>query len=303
MTTPDIRALCAELIEKIDYTWGDIPQDVLDLIARARAALAQPDGHGLTEDQLDVTVIAIQALIPSPNPWDTHSLEAVDRGHEILQRALARWGRPASPAPEPGEVAELVAEVELMANHAAAACQFGDAKILSSAATLLQQLSAPAPASNFTTTDLSMELATNRKILQELDAATARIETLLHIGGMTADADTLPECLREMLGEQSNKELLEFFPGIPENLLEGIDNEEYTEIVEWLVRNERLGFFVQFATPVMRGTTSTYSWGRYTTKWVYADTLGESVVLGLKWVADCRAKELNLLPRAGEAQS
>ena len=63
------------------------------------------------------------------------------------------------PAPEPGDVGEqhvsqpyklpepeeLVAELELMASHAAAACQFGDAKILSDAATLLQQLSAPDP--------------------------------------------------------------------------------------------------------------------------------------------------------------
>ena len=59
----------------------------------------------------------------------------------------ARWGTPATPpAPEPGEVGELVAELELMASHAAAACQFGDAKHLSDAATLLQQQAAPAPA-------------------------------------------------------------------------------------------------------------------------------------------------------------
>jgi len=43
MTTPDFRALCAGLIEKIDYTWGNIPKDVLDLMATARAALAQPE--------------------------------------------------------------------------------------------------------------------------------------------------------------------------------------------------------------------------------------------------------------------
>ena len=139
-----------------------------------------------------------------------------------------------------------------------------------------------------------MELITNREIFQELDDATARIETLLHIGGMAMNANMLPECLREMLRDQSNQELLELFPGISENLLEGIDSEEYTELWDWLVRNEQLGFLVQFATPVMRrrGIISTYSWGDYTTKWIYADTLGESVALGLKWVADYRAKEL-----------
>ena len=61
-------------------------------IEQIRTALTEPKEHGLTEDQLDVTVIAIQALIPSQNPWDTHSLQAVDRGREILQRALACWG-------------------------------------------------------------------------------------------------------------------------------------------------------------------------------------------------------------------
>lgn len=138
-----------------------------------------------------------------------------------------------------------------------------------------------------------MPNATNKEILQELDAATARIETLLHIGGMAADAVSysLPECLKEMLGEQSNEELLELFPGIPEDLLEGIDDEEYAEFMDWLARNEQLGFLVQFATPIMRGVTNTYSWGYYSTKWVYAETLKAAVELGLKWVADYRAKE------------
>ncbi len=137
-----------------------------------------------------------------------------------------------------------------------------------------------------------MPNATNKEILQELDAATARIETLLHIGGMAADVVTLPECLKEMLGEQSNEELFELFPGIPEDLLEGIDVEEYAEFTEWLARNAQLGFLVQFATPVRRGVANVYSWGYYSTKWVYAETLKEAVELGLKWVAGCRAKEL-----------
>jgi len=39
----DWRALCAELVEKIKYTWGDIPEDVLDLLDRVSTALAQPE--------------------------------------------------------------------------------------------------------------------------------------------------------------------------------------------------------------------------------------------------------------------
>jgi hypothetical protein len=42
MTKPDYRTICAELLSKIDYTWGDIPVDVRDLMGRARALLDQP---------------------------------------------------------------------------------------------------------------------------------------------------------------------------------------------------------------------------------------------------------------------
>ena len=38
----DYRALCAELVEKVEYTWGrSAPDDVDELLTRARAALAQ----------------------------------------------------------------------------------------------------------------------------------------------------------------------------------------------------------------------------------------------------------------------
>ena len=88
------------------------------------------------------------------------ALERAMRELELAADALDRSGYDASSkrarneayaaraalAAEPvGEVGELVAELELMANHAATACQFGDAKILSDAATLLQQQAAPAP--------------------------------------------------------------------------------------------------------------------------------------------------------------
>jgi hypothetical protein len=42
----DFRALSAELVEKIKYTWGDIPEDVLDLLDRVSTALAHPEPEG-----------------------------------------------------------------------------------------------------------------------------------------------------------------------------------------------------------------------------------------------------------------
>ena len=51
MTDP-YRACLAELLSKIDYTWGDIPADVRDLMDRARALLDQPVAEGPTDKEL-----------------------------------------------------------------------------------------------------------------------------------------------------------------------------------------------------------------------------------------------------------
>jgi hypothetical protein len=173
----DFRALCAEQAENVRYLLDCVADGDSDPVAIAecvqhlgftRAALAQPEGHGLTEDQLDVLVIAIQALIPSPNPWGTHSLAAVDRGREILQRAFARWGRPAASAVEVGEVVELVSALKVIDKMQQEWVLIGDdddgtaspsmsmpislrrftvlRDALTRAATLLQQQAAPAPA-------------------------------------------------------------------------------------------------------------------------------------------------------------
>ena len=85
-------------------------------VASMRAALsrwgspaAQPPAEGevATDDELDLVVIAIQALTPHQPDATTHDLAAVDRGREILRQQLARWGCPAAP-PAEGEVGELV---------------------------------------------------------------------------------------------------------------------------------------------------------------------------------------------------
>ena len=97
MTTPDIRALCAELIEKIDYTWGDVPEDVLDLMDRARAALAAEPVGDCDDPLVPARYIGNDA--------------AVYRNgfHSGYKHAITRMTQPTTPpAPEPGEVAELV---------------------------------------------------------------------------------------------------------------------------------------------------------------------------------------------------
>jgi hypothetical protein len=52
--TIDYRAKLQHLVEKIEYTWGDIPEDVLELIDNIRTALSQPEPEvvGLGNDTI-----------------------------------------------------------------------------------------------------------------------------------------------------------------------------------------------------------------------------------------------------------
>lgn len=135
----------------------------------------------------------------------------------------------------------------------------------------------------------------NKTISRQLEEATARIETILHIGAMATDDDCLPTALEDMLQDQDNEDLQRLFPGLPTDVLDDFDDgSDPTGFVDWLRYSDRLGFLVQFATPVIRHHDSggcSYSWGHYGTRWFYAETLEDAVQQGLAWVAERRAKE------------
>lgn len=131
----------------------------------------------------------------------------------------------------------------------------------------------------------------NKEINQQLEDASARIESMLHIGGMVTNIYTIPEALRDMLRDQ--EDLAQVIPGVPPEVIEEIDRDDFDAFSEWAIDNDKLGFLVQFATPVMKHHTTgrTYSWGHYGTRWVYGETLEEAVKTGLEWVAERRIKE------------
>ena len=136
MSTPAIRAALERLIELDKGIQGisGIPvDDWTDAIAAARAALAQPEGEG-PSDEAPYEDAPVWSGSRDAAAWQAGR----QNGWSV---ALARWGRPtALPAPDAGELGELVTFLTV-----ASSCGGGAAlspEQCRRAATLLQQFSA-----------------------------------------------------------------------------------------------------------------------------------------------------------------
>jgi hypothetical protein len=91
--TTDWRALCAELVEDIEEWMAGTdhcPPSSMTLVKRARAALAQPEPQGPSDEEL----------------WDLYQdLGSYFSPTEFARTVLARWGRPAiEPVPQQDDV-------------------------------------------------------------------------------------------------------------------------------------------------------------------------------------------------------
>jgi hypothetical protein len=138
--TADYRALCAEMLEAFDglpcetnYKGQTRPTVNIDEepFDRARAALAaEPVGEEPTEALVD------DLFNRFADSCDEYGLWSM--GKDGLRAALARWTHPAAPpAPEPGEVGELVKLLQAEADDPHE--QWLNTDNLRRAATLLQQ--------------------------------------------------------------------------------------------------------------------------------------------------------------------
>jgi hypothetical protein len=80
MTESNFRALCAELVDELQGYKVAHPMHCRALLNRARAALAQPEPQGPTDEEL----------------WDLYQDLGRDFSPtEFARTVLARWGRPA----------------------------------------------------------------------------------------------------------------------------------------------------------------------------------------------------------------
>jgi hypothetical protein len=136
----------------------------------------------------------------------------------------------------------------------------------------------------------------NKQLYEQLEQACARIEALIHIGGMVTDGDSMPDVVDDLL-QEDDETLAHAFPDMPAWVKEVLDDrhERGPAFAEWVHQDNKLGFVVKFATPVMRNVDGngcgTYSWGHYYTQWTYGDTLEKATENGLAWVALRRAAE------------
>jgi hypothetical protein len=79
-TPTDWRALCAELLEPLAKLAGADPHHkYLDLITRARTALAQPEPQGPTDEELMALAVAV-----FEDPFSTDK--------DYARAVLSRWG-------------------------------------------------------------------------------------------------------------------------------------------------------------------------------------------------------------------
>ena len=101
MPETNFRVLCEELMNEAIYL-GSIPYDQApnpELIAQARAALAQPEPAPPTDEEIEewadaATEVPLEEMDPDIYGW-RRCFTAKEFG-ETIRAALARWGTPAN---------------------------------------------------------------------------------------------------------------------------------------------------------------------------------------------------------------
>lgn len=127
-------------------------------------------------------------------------------------------------------------------------------------------------------------------ILEKLMDASARFEQVIFLAGALAAGDAMSDDLTEFFDYEDIETIENCLGEVPF----WVNQDETNDIVEWLSNCARLGFLVKFATPVMSPSwngSRSFSWGYYSTKWIYAETIDAAVEKGLAWVKECRASE------------
>ena len=118
------------------------------------------------------------------------------------------------------------------------------------------------------------------EIRQNFFDNSIRPEQIIHLGTQCIEEYSWPDCTRDA-----------FFDD-PKIIWEAIgveppeEADEMWAVEEHLRNHSKLGFLVEFATPIPSkfiGTSFSCSWGMYSTKWIYADSFEAACVEAVKW--------------------
>lgn len=145
-----------------------------------------------------------------------------------------------------------------------------------------------------------------KAIYDRLYNANARMGKVIFLAGAIS-GDVLSDELDDFLTDDLDAVVAAFgeIPRRVENALDGIDREDRAaEFSDWLIGKGMLGFLVHFETPVMtyhKDDARSYSWGYYSVKWVYGDSIDEAINKGMEWVDEMRRKEKSKSKKGGAA--
>jgi hypothetical protein len=98
----DYRALCARMADELDHYRQLLMDDrraTHALATEARAALAQPDPEGPTDEEIEewadaATEVPLEEMDPDIHGWQR--CFTAKEFSETIRAALARWGTPAN---------------------------------------------------------------------------------------------------------------------------------------------------------------------------------------------------------------
>jgi hypothetical protein len=139
----DFRALCARMADELDHyrqLLMDDRRETHALAAEARAALAQPEPQGLTDEEptdqeieewADAAAeVPLEEMDPEVHGW--RRCFKSDEFSETIRAALRRWGRPAiepqGPIPEVDDILRLAAIIRRVdGNHDKGAAALAEA--------------------------------------------------------------------------------------------------------------------------------------------------------------------------------
>lgn len=136
--------------------------------------------------------------------------------------------------------------------------------------------------------DIKEHKATHMANWKRFAQEQCRIEKTIYLAGMSGDGECFEDFTDAMCDDIRSRERI--FGKTAKEIASIIGDNDPQAFLDLLFEQDKLGFLVQFATPVMQDGKS-HSWGCYTTAWVYGETIEEAIENGFKWVAEQRQSE------------